>query len=383
MQKQADPIRLSPSPKHIATKPVNTAEIVINKTNRTLMEFQSEQTKLPEWRLQLQNAVNQRSRTQAASGTGTSSMSSSMAGSISTATAVAVNRHSAPESMPEENKNPLIGDALRRIELSRQKFLIEEPEQFDNQRNPGLPTVKKEFPFTIAQKTDPEMKVKMAAAPGRVSLKPTLVPERIAIRDKYDTNELDPQYIEARVATSFEKQPGSGASPASKKTENSKKVTIKESDPEASAHEPEDIELVEVADDLTPFAVRFNSGLFDVIIGTFVSLILLSPFMLLGGSWFTFSGAIGFLATFAVVMFIYLTTTIGFFGKSFGMHLFSLEMIDIGGEEYPTFHQAAVSSSVFLLSFAFCGAGFLTALFDEDKRAIHDLVSGTIVVKEL
>jgi uncharacterized RDD family membrane protein YckC len=57
-------------------------------------------------------------------------------------------------------------------------------------------------------------------------------------------------------------------------------------------------------------------------------------------------------------------------------------MIDINGEEYPTFHQAAVSSSIYLLSIAFFGIGFLTSVIDEEKRAAHDLASGTIVVKE-
>ncbi len=69
-------------------------------------------------------------------------------------------------------------------------------------------------------------------------------------------------------------------------------------------------------------------------------------------------------------------------GKSFGMRLFSLELIDIEGEEYPTLHQAAVSSAVYLLSLAFGGVGFLTLAFNDEKRAVHDLVSGTIVVKE-
>jgi uncharacterized RDD family membrane protein YckC len=81
-------------------------------------------------------------------------------------------------------------------------------------------------------------------------------------------------------------------------------------------------------------------------------------------------------------MFVYLTTAIGMFGRSFGMRLFSLELIDIEENEYPTFHQAAVSSSVYLLSLVFGGIGFLTMLFNEEKRAVHDIVSGTIVVKE-
>jgi uncharacterized RDD family membrane protein YckC len=63
------------------------------------------------------------------------------------------------------------------------------------------------------------------------------------------------------------------------------------------------------------------------------------------------------------------------------MRLFSLELVDIEGEHYPTIHQAAVSSAVYILSLTFGGAGFLTLLFNDEKRAVHDIVSKTIVVK--
>ena len=58
-------------------------------------------------------------------------------------------------------------------------------------------------------------------------------------------------------------------------------------------------------------------------------------------------------------------------------------MIDYFEDEYPSFHQSAVSSSIYLLSIALGGIGFVTSFFDEDKRAIHDIISGTIVVKEI
>lgn len=77
-----------------------------------------------------------------------------------------------------------------------------------------------------------------------------------------------------------------------------------------------------------------------------------------------------------------MTTAIGLFGRTFGMRLFSLEVVDIEGESYPTLHQAAVSSSLYLLSLGLGGLGFLTLLTNPEKRAVHDLVSGTIVVKE-
>ena len=81
-------------------------------------------------------------------------------------------------------------------------------------------------------------------------------------------------------------------------------------------------------------------------------------------------------------MFAYLTVCIGVYGRTLGMRLFSLEIIDADENEYPTFHQAAVSSAVYLLSLPLLGAGFVTIFFNEEKRAAHDLLSGTIIVNE-
>ena len=64
------------------------------------------------------------------------------------------------------------------------------------------------------------------------------------------------------------------------------------------------------------------------------------------------------------------------------MRLFSLEIIDVEENDYPTFHQAAVNSVVYLFSLALGGLGFLPALFNDERRAAHDLAAGTIVVKE-
>jgi uncharacterized RDD family membrane protein YckC len=128
--------------------------------------------------------------------------------------------------------------------------------------------------------------------------------------------------------------------------------------------------------------MRFNAGLFDLIIGSFAGLLLLTPIMAMGGNWFTLSGFFAFLATTSFLMFIYMTVAIGYYGRTFGMKLFSLEVVDIEGEEYPTLHQAAVSSCVYLISLALGGIGFLTLLFNAEKRAAHDIVSRTIVVKE-
>ena len=73
----------------------------------------------------------------------------------------------------------------------------------------------------------------------------------------------------------------------------------------------------------------------------------------------------------------------GLLGKTFGMRIFSLELIDADANVYPTTHQAAVSSAVYLLSMAFGGLGFLTVLFNEEKRAVHDIVSGTLLIRDI
>ncbi len=395
-------IKLKPSPKKIETKPKNTAEIEIKHTNRTLVEFQAQQTQTPEWRIQLQNVVRQRYKNSSTT-SGISGMAVAVAPSkpASREHTKTVEPTVIDEAIPIEPDNELLAKALQRIELSRRKYLIEEPQitapEVEETENDNRTS--KEFPFTIACKTaEPEATTNPETNSENRATKPVLVAEKEKPEAKtktfvatavapakantsYDTNELDPGFVEAKVSTSFDK---STAKPKVLETTPSPKTTDDTPDNVERVEENTTIEneANEEFEDFAPFSMRFNSGLFDFIIGSFITLFLLSPFMLLGGSWFSLGGVFGFLATFSIVMFIYMTTTIGLFGRTFGMHLFSLELIDIDGEEYPTFHQAAVSSSIFLLSTAFGGAGFLTVFADEDSRAIHDLVSGTIVVRE-
>src|SRR5204863_515828 len=97
-----------------------------------------------------------------------------------------------------------------------------------------------------------------------------------------------------------------------------------------------------VANALAPFSMRFGAGLFDLIIAGFVSMLVLSPLAFSAANWWTISGVVMALGTFAVVTFVYMTACLGFFGKTMGMRLFSLELVDAVENEYPTLRQAAV-----------------------------------------
>lgn len=372
----------------------NTMEIAAKPTSPTLVEFQNKNATLPDWRLQVQNAVRKR-----VENVPTTAATTAVAAEVETKPS-AVSRVHLPtsganalkaevfeESAPVTNANPKLANALRRIEESRKRFL---PEEITESAAPpkAQAVATKNYPFYIATKNAEVMpKPAETKPPASVPVAPKFedlpVIEKIE-KKEFDTNKLKPLPNSAIISTNLEKVSGD----LPKIVEETKdapliKISRVVSD-EDEILELEETELVEEEEneDLAPFAMRFNAGLFDLIIGAFTSLILLAPFMLSGGNWFSLAGFFAFLVTCAIVMFVYLTTAVGMFGKSAGMKIFSLETIDIEENDYPTFHQAAVSSSVYLVSLALGGIGFLPALFNSERRTAPDLLSGTIIVKE-
>jgi uncharacterized RDD family membrane protein YckC len=363
-----------------------TAELPVKNTNPTLVGFQNQNAAMPDWRLQLQNAVRQRAG--GAAETGGESAAPVYQKQLVTSGANALKPEYAVETAPSGHDNPKVAAALKRIEQSRQRFSPEQPSTPAPQRAAAV--AQKNYPFNVvsrapgaAPKAGPE-----TAASVNVLPKPKLVSSLRLGNDVLDTNKLPPLPESIRVASSFDKPfsaPKRITGPLSDEVIHIPK--IEEAEPleetllAVQGAEIEEVEADEI-EDLAPFSVRFNAGLFDLIICAFTSMLMLSPFVLMGGNWFTWAGLFAFGTTSAVVMFIYLTTCLGLFGKTLGMRIFSLEVVDVEESDYPTFHQAALSSTVYLLSLAFGGIGFLTVPFNEERRAMHDLLSGTIVVKE-
>lgn len=358
-------------PKPESEKPTAPAEVLLKPKTPNLVEFQSKNAALPEWRLQLQNAVRKRQEEKQFED------SSASKPILRTNGATALKADPIEDTEPARHSNPTVASALRRIETSRRHFLTEEEENAAKIGETESAS-KKDYPFYIASRNNETTpKAPAAKNPPTGAAKPILAAAPRNENGDFDTNKLPPlaQLTESAATT---ETPAAAAVLKTEPVKVSRKIEF----PKKEEVITEIIE-VEEADDYASFAMRFNAGLFDLIIGSFASFLLLSPFMLLSGNWMTVSGLFAFLATTAIVMFIYLTTAIGLFGRTFGMRLFSLEVIDIEEEDYPTLHQAAVSSSVYLLSLAVGGLGFLPALFNEEKRAVHDIVSGTMIVKEI
>ena len=373
--KPTNPYAVPPPPVTVVSAPVQrkvlTAELSTPKTSQTLVDFQNKNTSIPEWRLQMQNAVRQR---KGASSGDDPAVSTQVVSAVQLRThgATALKAEIVPEPIILENADPRLNNALRRIADSRSSYLPAEPAKPAFAPRNVQP---KSFPLHVvapnANAAPPATELNATAAPIP---KPTLVAPF-----KLDTNKLPK--IEGTQVKIIEKVEEIDAvhSTTQPEFEGVKRIFIN-ADNVPVDDEMDQIDVDEI-EDLAPFSMRFNSGLFDLIIGTIVSMIVLSPLALSGENWFSISGLFIFAAMCSIVMFAYLTTCVGFFGKTIGMRIFSLEVVDAEENEYPTLQQAAVHSSIYLASLALGGIGFITMLFNEEKRAIHDLLSGTIVVR--
>jgi len=364
-----------------------TTEIAAKPTSPTLVDFQNKNATLPDWRLQLQNAVRKRTENVQIPETPVESKVAVSRVHLPTNGSAALKAEIVQEAEPVVSGNPKLANALRRIEESRKRFLTDDVKIEETAPKTAQPSQNKNYPFYIATKNAEILPKPAEIKPGApTSVSPILEDLPVIEKKDYDTNKLKPFPNSAVIATNLEKV--SADLPKLETTEDAPLLSIKrieiedEEDDFLEIGEPELVDDESEVEDLAPFGMRFNAGLFDLIVGAFTSMILLAPFMLSGGNWFSFTGFLAFLVTTAIVMFIYLTTSIGMFGKSVGMKIFSLETIDIEENDYPTFHQAAVSSSVYLVSLALGGIGFLPALFNSERRTAPDLLSGTIVVKE-
>jgi uncharacterized RDD family membrane protein YckC len=378
----APPVKVAEQPAQ-RTPGGETTEFGRKNTSPTLVGFQPKTSTVPDWRLQLQNAIRQR-------GNEVAPASAVVAVARTQNTAAA----KAPKAKPVEtpaptHQNPRVAAALQRIESSRRRFLESE-----------VPAVKAEvetkpatrnYPFNVVSRGgEPAVRVDAPQATVNTLPKPRLVTSAKIEKKKYDTNKLPPlpaaaaavktpeaiegfvELEEVRAPAAIEAEVLIEAKPEPKKLP----MIIDDLAEEYGIAEDTD-------DDLAAIPSRFLAGLFDSIIGAFATGIILSPFLMSGGEWLTVSGAMTVMATFGVVMFGYMTIAIGLRGRTVGMRLFGIEVIDAEENEYPSMHQAAVSSAVYLLSLPMLGLGFLPLLFNEERRAAHDLISGTVLVREI
>lgn len=358
-----------------------TMEFGGKKTSPTLVGFQPKSNTVPDWRLQLQNSVRQRkSDATPSSPTGVGSQPV-IQRQLVTNGANAIKAQFVEEPEAADHANPHVANALKRIEDSRRRYLP--GDRHGTAAAPAKELPQRAYPFNVVTRSNETTPAPNAPqATVNAPPKPRLVSSMRIEKKKYDTNKLPTLHVT---------DPEAESSPITAPDEPlsiSLRVPATEIAPTIEQAEIEfpmaaETEFADDIDDLAPHSSRFLAGLFDMIIGGFVTAIILSPLLVSGRPLFTIAGVLAIAATFGIVMFMYLTLAVGLRGRTLGMRLFSLEIVDAEENEYPTLHQAAVNSAVFLLTLPFFRIGFVPAFVNEERRAAHDLVSGTILVKEI
>jgi uncharacterized RDD family membrane protein YckC len=83
-----------------------------------------------------------------------------------------------------------------------------------------------------------------------------------------------------------------------------------------------------------------------------------------------------------LAILLYQTASIGLSGRTFGMSIFSLRAVDSRTGVHPSTMQSIARAVCYLLVMATGFLGILTALFDGERRTIHDMLSRTVLVSE-
>jgi len=130
-----------------------------------------------------------------------------------------------------------------------------------------------------------------------------------------------------------------------------------------------------------PIFLRALSALLDLAIACLLSSPFLALTELTNLQWRN-PRVIGFAAgILMLVSFLYLTVSIAFTGRTVGMKLFSLRVVDARTGLIPTGGQSAGRALVYIFSLAAAGLVLTYTIFDSEKHSAHDRLTRTAVIR--
>jgi uncharacterized RDD family membrane protein YckC len=132
---------------------------------------------------------------------------------------------------------------------------------------------------------------------------------------------------------------------------------------------------------IAPIHLRFVASVIDLVVVGLLSWVPLALAGLINLAWQDRRALILSIVTTVVVAFLYSTISTALTGRTLGMKLFSLRVIDARTRMLPTGSQSAGRAAVYILSVISTGIPLMYALIDRDKRAAHDRFTRTDVVR--
>lgn len=345
--KSSEPI---PEPQ---TAPVTASEVQVakpvkrpklRKPTPSLIEFPGV-TALPQWRRELGERVRERRARESVAASAPAGSFCGEMGASATATLELLPQTEAPEV------NPIVVAALRRLERARgQSSMGSSAVAFAMETQPQVDSLTP----TPEMKIEPEL-----PKPERVhNLAVVPDPEPIA-----EPEEEAPQSVRKQVRPV--------------------RMIGDQNDPALNYLDsiPTSVTVDDRGHQAAPIFLRILSAITDIVVIAVLSL----PFLTL--TEFTNASlddwrVIGFLAgIISVVTFLYLTINVAFTGRTVGMRLFSLRVVDARNGLIPTGSQAAGRAFVYVLSLASAGVVLLFTFIDREKYALHDRLTRTAVVR--
>ncbi|HYE16650.1 MAG TPA: RDD family protein, partial [Pyrinomonadaceae bacterium] len=136
------------------------------------------------------------------------------------------------------------------------------------------------------------------------------------------------------------------------------------------------------ADDRAPRWRRFVAGVIDLFVVAFIAAPFAAAIELTISNWGDDRVAGSMAGIVLILMFLYHTCSVALAGRTWGMSLLSLHAVDARKASVPRTGQCVRRAIFFILSLLTFGLGLLYSFFDAEGRTAHDLLSGTVVVKE-
>lgn len=129
---------------------------------------------------------------------------------------------------------------------------------------------------------------------------------------------------------------------------------------------------------------RFGAYLVDVLVsgvlfGVFAWLVQTALEVVTGNRWTTGEHGLFVAVLYSAWLFVYFSVPLGASGRTTGKALLGLQVVRTDGGDL-SFGRAALRTILFPLSFVLFGLGFLWGLVQRDRRCLHDLLAGTVVV---
>lgn len=126
---------------------------------------------------------------------------------------------------------------------------------------------------------------------------------------------------------------------------------------------------------------RFLSGVVDLLVVGLLTTPAIAVVQLKELSWLDWKVITFVAGVFVTMGFLYLTISIALTGRTLGMRLLSLRVVDARTGLIPTGGQAAWRALIYMISLASAGIAFLYPFIDREKRTVHDRFSRTSVVR--